>query len=155
MTTKTQMLKILQDIKIPVNKTRKNVGNNPKSIVLGTQKILYGGGFGKSRHNEKFASLLKSIRSFSKKYIPNYKWEAVTINDSHRATKHRDRNNTKFSYIIGLGNYTGGELTFTEGPLKGKHSIKNKFLKFQGSFEHKVEAFKGKRYTLVFYKWSR
>ena len=156
--TNNQMLKILQASDTPINKTRTNVvkkgGKLSRSMVLGTQKILYGGGYGESRHNKNFPHLLKTIRAYFKERVKGYSFDAVTINDSHRASRHRDKNNTPYSYIIGLGNYTGGALKFNEGPMKGSHSIKNKMLKFQGEFEHEVTPFKGKRYTLVFYKWK-
>ena len=87
---------------------------------------------------------------------PSYKFDAVTINKNHAAAKHVDKNNKPPSYIIGLGNYTGGELNFTDkkSPHYGSHNIKNKWLKFDGSTEHHVKPFKGTRYTLVYYRWS-
>ena len=38
------------------------------------------------------------------------------------------------SYIIGLGDYTGGELVFSDkkSPYYGSHNIKNKWFKFVG-----------------------
>eukprot|EP01050_Picozoa_sp_SAG11_P034864 SAG11_NODE_12498_length_699_cov_0.703827_1_plen_216_part_01 len=45
------------------------------------------------------------------------------------AVASRDKNNKGHSYIIGLGNYTGGELVFTDksSPNYGTHNIKNKW----------------------------
>ena len=55
-----------------------------------------------------------------------------------------------------IGNYTGGELVFTDkkSPYYGSHNIKNKWLKFVGDTPHYVKPFKGTRYTLVYYHWT-
>ncbi len=42
----------------------------------------------------------------------NYKFEAVTIDENQQAAAHVDKNNKGHSYIILLGNYTGGALVF-------------------------------------------
>ena len=64
-----------------------------------------------------------------------------------------DKNNKGHSYIIGLGDYTRGDLVFTDKkmPYYGIHNIKSKWFKFVGDTEHKVTPFKGTRYTLVYY----
>ena len=60
------------------------------------------------------------------------------------------------SLVLGLGDYTGGDLVFTDkkSPYYGNHNIKNKWFKFVGDTEHKVTPFKGTRYTLVYYHWT-
>eukprot|EP01051_Picozoa_sp_SAG22_P011060 SAG22_NODE_1036_length_5904_cov_4.908355_7_plen_84_part_00 len=77
----------------------------------------------------------------------------VTCSTTWRS--HRSHNKGH-SYIIGLGNYTWGELVFTDkkSPHYGTHSIKNKWQKFTGDTEHYVKPFKGTRYTLVYYHWA-
>jgi hypothetical protein len=94
--------------------------------------------------------------SLPKAHDPSYRFHAVTINKNHAAAKHTDQNNKGHSWIIGLGNYTGGELVFTDksSPYYGTHNIKNKWLKFVGDTEHYVKPFKGERYTLVYYNWK-
>ena len=42
---------------------------------------------------------------------PEFKFTSIQYNKNHRAAKHRDAKNTGISYIVGLGDYTGGELT--------------------------------------------
>ena len=81
-----------------------------------------------SRHHEKHKALLKAAKSFLRSANLGYKFEAVTINKNHAAARHVDKNNKGHSYIIGLGNYTGGELVFTDkkSPHYGTHSIKIK-----------------------------
>ena len=132
-----------------------------KSMVLSKVLKLYSSCDGKqckveSWHNEKHKALLKAAKSFLRSANLGYKFEAVTINKNHAAARHVDKNNKGHSYIIGLGNYTSGELVFSDkkSPHYGTHSIKNKWLKFTGDTEHYVKPFKGTRYTLVYYHWS-
>ena len=95
-----------------------------------------------------------AARQLLKAHAPNYAFHSVTVNKNQRSAKHTDKFNTGFSYIIGLGNYSGGELVFEDGPHKGSHNIKNRWLKFKGDHVHYNTAFTGERYTLVYYHWS-
>jgi hypothetical protein len=157
MVTNGEMLKVLQKTKFPKNTGRKNILKGKqeysRSLVVGKVKMMYGRGCADSRHNKNFKELHDTTRKFSKTAHPNYRFQAVTINKNHAAAKHVDKNNKGYSYIIGLGNYTGGELVFTnpKSPHYGSHNIKNKWLKFRGNTEHYVKPFKGERYTIVYY----
>jgi len=85
---------------------------------------------------------------------PKFRFTSVQYNKNHRAAKHRDAKNTGISYIVGLGDYTGGELIIYDENDKNpvKHDIKNKFYTFNGSiYPHETAPYKGERYTLVFY----
>ena len=152
--TKKDMLKILQATDFPKNTGRANVLKKgqtfSQSIVLGKVRKLY-----ISCHNKKKA-VLKAAKALLKQHAPGYRPQAVTINKNHAAAEHTDKFNNPPSYTIGLGNFTGGELVFSDktSPHYGTHSIKNKFLKFDGSTEHYVKLFKGERYTIVYYRWS-
>ena len=92
---------------------------------------------------------------YKKKHDPKFKFKSIQYNKSHRTAYHVDGKNVGESYIIGLGNYTGGEVVVydEDGKNPKKHNIKNKFLKFNGSiYPHETAPFKGERFTLVFYK---
>ena len=165
MVTKKQILTLLEVTEIKPNKGRVNIlkpGQKPAlSMVLGKVRKLYSSCDGKvckveSRHNKKHKALLAATKSFLRSHDSGYKFEAVTINKNHAAAKHTDNNNRGHSYIIGLGNYTGGELVFSDkkSPYHGTHNIKNKWLKFVGDTPHYVKPFKGTRYTLVYYHWT-
>ena len=137
MVTKSAMLKLLEETDFPINKGRTNIlkkgQTHSKSMVLGKVRQLYSSCNGKvckvpSQHNVKHKALLAAAKSFLKQHDPNYRFEAVTINKNHAAAKHVDKNNKGHSYIIGLGNYTGGELVFSDkkSPNYGVHNIKNR-----------------------------
>jgi len=163
--TKAKLLKLLEETDFPINKGRTNIlkkgQTHSQSMVLGKVRKLYSSCDGKvckvpSRHNVKHKELLVALKAFLRSHDPKYKFEAVTINKNHAAAKHVDSNNKGHSYIIGLGNYTGGELVFHDkkSPHHGTHNIKNRWLKFTGDTEHSVKPFKGTRYTLVYYHWT-
>jgi hypothetical protein len=162
MVTKKAMLAKLRETDFPKNTGRTNILKGKQtyshSMVLGKVKVMFKpkGTFAPSRHNKKHAELLKMAKAFLKTHDPKYGFHAVTINKNHAAAKHVDSNNRGHSYIIGLGDYTGGELVFTDkaSPNYGTHNIKNRWLRFDGSTEHYVKPFKGERYTLVYYHWS-
>ena len=162
MVSKKSMLAMLEQTHIPDNKGRTNIlkkgQTSSKSMVLGKVRQLYSSCDGKackvdSKMNVKYPELLKMSRAFLKKHHPEYRFQTVTINKNHASAKHVDKNNVGHSYIIGLGNYTGGELVFTnpKSPNYGSHNIRNRWLKFTGDTEHYVKPFKGQRYTLVYY----
>ena len=102
----------------------------------------------------KYNRLFKEAKKLMKMKDPKFKFTSVQYNKNHRAARHLDAKNTGISYIIGLGNYTGGELIIYDENEKNpvKHNIKNKFYTFNGSiYPHETAPFKGERYTLVYY----
>lgn len=82
--------------------------------------------------------------------------DQVQINKNWQSPPHRDSGNVGESWIIGLGDYEGGE-TVVEYPSKHiEYDIKNTFVKFNGSrYTHWTKPYEGKRYSLVFYKHSK
>jgi len=102
----------------------------------------------------KYKELLKETRKFMKLKDPKFKFSSIQFNKNHRSAKHTDSKNTGASYIVGLGDYTGGELIVYDEAGKNpvKKNIKNRFYKFNGSlYPHETSPFKGERYSLVFY----
>ena len=102
----------------------------------------------------KYKKLFRESKKLMRLKDPKFKFTSIQYNKNHRAARHRDAKNTGISYIIGLGDYTGGELTIFDENEKNpvKHDIKGKFNTFDGSkYPHETCPFKGERYTLVFY----
>ena len=158
MPTKAKVLKILRETEFPRNTGRKNnLQPGQKfsySMVLGKVKMMYGKGMAQSRHNKKHGELLTAARQLLKSHAPNYTFHSVTVNKNQQSARHTDKFNKGFSYIIGLGDYKGGELVFESGPYKGSHNIRNRWLKFKGDHPHYNTPFTGERYTLVYYNWA-
>ena len=120
-----------------------------KGVNAGYKQIL-----SLKTRDKKYKGLFKETKKLMKMRDPKFKFTSVQYNKNNRAKRHKDSKNVGISYIIGLGNYTGGELIVFDENEKNrvKHDIKNKFYKFNGSiYPHETVAFKGERYTLVFY----
>ena len=82
--------------------------------------------------------------------------DQVQINHNWQSPPHRDAGNVGESWIIGLGDYEGGE-TVVEFPKEHiEYNIKNTFIKFNGSkYIHWTKPYEGNRYSLVFYNHSK
>ena len=158
MGVKADTLKVLEKTKFPKNTGRTNNLRKrqtfSRSMVLGKVRLCYGKGLANSKFNKQYPEFLQVARRLLKSHDPKYRFQAVTLNKNHASARHTDKYNRGPSYIIGLGNYTGGELVFEEGSYKGKHNIKNRWPKFEGDTPHYVTPFKGTRYTLVYYHWA-
>ena len=148
-----KVFQLLQNTKFPKNRSRKNVSSvSTESFVLGDvnyrgQKSLGGRTRGPSRYNSKFPELFAEVKKLMENHDPDFKYTTIQVNKNIQSKPHVDKNNIGLSYIIALGNFTGGELI-----LEGKHhNIKNNFLKFDGRLGHWVEPFSGTRYSLVFF----
>lgn len=102
----------------------------------------------------KYKKLFRETKKLMRLKDPKFKFTSVQYNKNHRTARHRDASNVGVSYIVGLGDYTGGELiVFDENEQNPqKYNIKNKFYSFNGSkYPHETSPYKGERYTLVFY----
>tara|TARA_R110001606_G_scaffold32321_6_gene97987 strand:+ start:266 stop:805 length:540 start_codon:yes stop_codon:yes gene_type:complete len=87
--------------------------------------------------------------------IPDFFFTSIQINKNHKCCKHIDSFNIGVSYIIGLGDYTGGELRVYNKKNDSYEDIdiRNKWYCFNGSKKyHETLPFTGERYSLVYYK---
>ena len=99
--------------------------------------------------------LYSLLFEFGKKYVP-INFNDIKVNQNYKADKHRDKNNNGTSFLVGFGDYQGGDLTILEGDLSGNWNIKYKPLITDFSkVYHKVEDFTGNRYSLVYYQYER
>lgn len=152
-TAKKNVFQELERIRFPKTKTRKNVSNDSQeAFALGTvnyrgQAFLNYQTMGQSQYNKKHPDLYRAIKNLISTCKPEFKYTTIQVNKNVLSLPHVDKNNVGPSYIIGLGNYTGGELV-----IEGKrHNIKNRWKYFDGNKGHWVEPFQGTRYTLVFF----
>ncbi len=172
---KKEVLKLLQQLKFPKTE-RPNVirdSDKKKAAEKGTKAKYEGFVLGKvyswagkgelagykkitssKTRDKKYKELYNETKKLMKMKDPNFKFSSIQYNKNHRSAKHKDGKNIGVSYIIGLGDYTDGELIIYDKNNKNpvKHNIKNKFHKFNGSiYPHETAPFKGERYSLVFY----
>eukprot|EP00421_Protoceratium_reticulatum_P005672 CAMPEP_0168365690 /NCGR_PEP_ID=MMETSP0228-20121227/4847_1 /TAXON_ID=133427 /ORGANISM="Protoceratium reticulatum, Strain CCCM 535 (=CCMP 1889)" /LENGTH=448 /DNA_ID=CAMNT_0008378477 /DNA_START=9 /DNA_END=1355 /DNA_ORIENTATION=+ len=99
-----------------------------------------------------------------------FHFTSVNMNFGYAAQRHRDGNNTGLSMLAGFGDYTGGELRYwpdDPGSKAGANlddfqvkdaitvDLKKELLLFDGRRAHEVLAFKGERYSLVWFSCAR
>lgn len=91
------------------------------------------------------------LMEFGRVYVP-VPFTSIQVNDSFICGKHRDKNNEGESYIIGFGDYEGGELVVSENGIETEYDIKYHPLLFNGSMlEHWTKPFTGRRFTIVYH----
>jgi hypothetical protein len=106
---------------------------------------------GPSKWNRKFPRLYKLLRKFIAVCHPDFEYSTIQLNKNFQCLPHVDKYNKGSSYIIALGDFTGGELI-----VEGKaYNIRNRWKKFDGRKEHSVAPFDGERYSLVFFTHTR
>lgn len=176
------LLEALSKIAVPkIPKGRKESGrmNAPtnRGDVLGTDGRTLTMGFGDNRHgwnffkmNEKFPDVYKALIEFGNQVVPKgWEYQTITLNHNAKAKKHTDKKNVGKSVIIGIGNYTGGELrVYSKDSSKHKdYDIHDKPAMFNGGvLPHETQTFAGEgthgpykkglgRYTMIFYRQGR
>lgn len=161
------MLNILRDFNMPPTK-RYNVRENKDETIYGVclGHIYPWGRALKFNDNERFTPKI-SLKTKMKKnkliyeaaiklmkdYDPNFKFTSIMINKNVKCKKHIDKYNNNLSYIIGLGDYEGGNLLLYDkkGNITDSVNIKNNFFKFDGHQYHSTDDFTGERYSIVYY----
>lgn len=104
-----------------------------------------------SRNNWMRPYLYHLLIEFASKHV-TVPWSAVTVNENYQTKPHKDKHNRGPSFLVGFGNYTGGNLLIHEGDLSGSHCIRGQPLVADFSkVLHSTEAFSGERFSLVFY----
>jgi hypothetical protein len=170
--TKQHLLDTLHNLltvsKIPkpeLKRTATNRGN-----VIGTIGRTMTFGFGDNRHgwnyyatNKKHPEVFKALVEFGNQVVPKgWEYQGITLNHGVKAKKHIDTKNSGKSVIIGIGDFTGGEIKVwkandTNPVVKSLH---NKPVMFNGGIlPHETQPFKEGdkygRYTIIFYKQKR
>ena len=106
-------------------------------------------GLGRSRNNKRYLEHYKEALKLAELVASDIKWTTIMINDNYKALPHYDKNNDGESWIVGFGDYEGGELNI-EGE---KIDIRYKPYKMDASVKkHWVEDWVGERYTIVFFR---
>ena len=77
----------------------------------------------------------------------SFNYTTIQVNKNIVCNPHTDKNNVGLSYIIGLGDYEGGNLMIEEN----ENDIKNKFFLFDGKKIHYNKSFTGDRYSIIFF----
>jgi len=144
----------LEGITIPKNSDRKStIGASARTVSLGLVHRLCTKYHGYSRFTERHPKLWKLLCDYGKHLGCDF--TTVTVNEDVQCLPHRDRKNVGLTTIVGLGDYTGGELYVksADGKRVSKVCVKGKPYKFNAYMsDHWTAPFTGKRYTLMFYR---
>ena len=102
-----------------------------------------------SRQSWLHGKLHHLLNQFGEKYVkPHINWSSVQVNVNFSCLAHKDIGNIGDSYIIGLGNYTNGELVIEDAP----YNINYRGLLFNGAEKtHYTKDWSGHRITLVYH----
>jgi len=148
-------------VNIPKGKTEQTYYANNSGFVLGkvrtwapTKEGKTGVIDSKKSNTPKYKELFQEASKLMRLHNPNFKFTSIQFNKNQKTKKHTDSKNVGKSYIIGLGDYNGGDVRLytKKGDSYRDIDIKNRFATFNGSeLEHETRPFTGERYTLVFY----
>ena len=131
-----------------------------------------------SRTLSVWPNLGKLVNRWAFQKLKDFPYTTIQFNKNYTAKMHVDGNNHGWSYIIGLGDYSGGELWLYDPKAhaemevkdtmrgfpelkvgmmaRGKVvSIKNTWIKFDGNCPHAVYPFEGKRISIVLFTRQR
>ena len=116
-------------------------------------------GYKNAVSNSKYPELFEACVALGNQVVPKgWKYSAITLNHNVKARKHIDGTNVGNSVIVAVGEFTGGGLyVYEPDGKKGRLlNIHNKAKMFNGAvLPHKTQAFKGDRYTLIFFNHKK
>jgi hypothetical protein len=137
---------------IPINKYRKGVGIGRSQCYGMVRKRSMAPDL--SRCSWEDPQLHHLLMKFALVNMPlGFTFTSIQVNDSYKCAAHKDKHNVGNSYIVGFGNYTGGELVLHQGGgLSQSYQIRHRPILFDGSkIEHETKDWEGRRWTIVFH----
>jgi len=143
-----EIQKELERLPIPVNKYRLSSGEGRSQCFGVVNRRCLPPDY--SRNSWTRPYLYKLLLDYGREHVP-FAFTSVTVNQNYQAGPHYDKGNLGESYLVGFGDYNGGELEFHEGPLKGLHDVRTPVTTDFSKVLHSVRVFEGKRYSLVYY----
>lgn len=143
-----ELIKAFENTVLPIYKKRLNAGDG-MTHVFGKHRIRKKSGLYESKNNTRYPSLYNAILEFANKYVkPHIDYTGIQVNKNYKAKPHLDARNNGDSYLVALGDYTGGSLIINSY----KKDIKYQPILFNGAdWKHSVDDFEGNRYSLVFF----
>ena len=175
-----KMLAVLRCTEVPANSSRKNVMPKGVDFVRGLLLGLYsfGGSLGVTSATSKHPWLTRLLVGGIRKVAADFPFTSIQVNYNYSSRAHVDANNLGASYIIGLGEYSGGELWVHDEAgqevyvLEGDEDVtgyyrvgkefQGKLLQirdawtiFDGNKLHLTQPFLGERYSIIFFTSDR
>jgi len=159
-----ELLDILRNTTLPGKLGKPGVGevyNRARKLGSIGRTITFG--YGDTRHgikdyssNRKYPELFHALAKFGNQVVPKgWDYNGITLNEGVKANKHKDSKNLGVSYIIGIGDFTGGGIKVWDGDDRDPKvfDLHDKPVVFNGGLlYHQTTPFKGERYTMIFYR---
>ena len=92
--------------------------------------------------------LTQTLVNFARQYIGDWNFTSIQVNKNYLSALHVDKNNLGPSYIVGVGDYSDGELWVQD---QGKLDCHDEWVTFDGNIPHCTLPYKGTRYTLIYF----
>ena len=116
--TMDEFEKLLIETHFPLNRYRKSVyrkGDTGYRGFCGGLVRQYRRGKGvfatcRRTKQARYANLFEEAKKLCNEKLPDFRFTTVQFNKKYAMAKHLDAYNTATSYIIGIGDYVGGEL---------------------------------------------
>ena len=165
-----RILSLLQSIdwSMAKNTSRQNVirENDPNTLKKGKKPYCQSFIFGRNMKDPnyeysywslQYPAIYQELQNFFAKYTKSqFRYTHITLNKNLQCKRHTDGGNMGLSYIIAIGNYTGGALRVERDEHHPNdvtiHDLHRTFVLFNGKEQpHETLPFTGERYTLVYY----
>lgn len=139
---------LLKKITIPKTKRKMVSDSNARTVTMGQVNQPFHKFKGYSKFTDQQPELWEAIKEMAEYLDPKHRYTSVTINHNVLCKPHKDNRNDGTTLIIGLGDYTGGELHVDGEDI----DINHKPYYFNGYLhEHYNKPFTGDRWSLMFY----
>ena len=104
-----------------------------------------------SRQSWLYPYLHHLLIEFGRLHVP-IPFTSIQVNQNYKCAEHKDKHNQGLSYIVGFGDYQGGDLILDLSGVKTNFNIKYKPLLFNGAeILHSTQDFTGNRFTVVYH----
>ena len=157
-----RVTQLLDDIEFPIQPRNNTIDgdNEQRGFVLG---MINPRGKGRWKGSDLRMSRRNSMKKYQEVWTeacnlilrenPDFQFTSIQFNKNNKCSRHKDRYNKRESAMIGLGDYTNGELKiYDEDGGFSLHDTHHKWIIFDGGkYEHETMPFEGTRYTLVYF----
>jgi len=172
--TKEDVLSVLRKWAFRKNITRINVTPEGQNFVFSDTLGLVAdrqGGINPTKYTLAYPNVSKVLSDFVKDNLPDdipvFKFTSINVNKNYAGRRHRDASNVGPSIIQAFGDFEGGRLKYFPNDDKSTEledlpstdmvalDLRKQMALFDGRRAHQVEAFKGERYSLVWFTCPR
>lgn len=173
------VLKVLRCVDVPENFTRTNVMPEGKDSVFGMLLGLYEwGSFGITKQTIKKPWLTRLLVGAIRSAVPHFHFTSIQVNYDYASKPHVDKSNLGDSYIVSLGNHSGGQLWVHDDTgaepyelggqddvssfyrvgsvFRGRRlQVHDTWVAFDGNKLHFTMPFEGERYSIIWFTKDR